>query len=115
MQINFQIFYASAAFTVDPQVGVSCRGEAILENSICLSVTVVARCVSRNTPRDFLSLPVSLNSLTIAALCCSASPSLSLHCFSLSPLYTNPQFTQSTESPSNRGEEGGFHVTAAVD
>lgn len=64
MQINFQIFYASAAFTVDPRVGVSCRGEDILENSLCFSVTVVARCVSRNTPRDFLSLSSCLPKLS---------------------------------------------------
>ncbi len=56
MQINFQIFYASAAFTVDPGVEVNCRGEAILENSIFFSVTVVIQCVSRNTPGDSLSL-----------------------------------------------------------
>lgn len=55
MQINFQIFYASAAFTVDPGVEVNCRGKAILENSICFFATVVIQCVSRNTPGNSVS------------------------------------------------------------
>lgn len=74
MQINSQICYASAAFTVDPGVEVNGRGEAILGNSICFSVAVVIQCVSRNTPGglSLLCLSLSLSSSTIFTGCCSA-------------------------------------------
>lgn len=84
MQINFQIFYASAAFTVDPGVEVNCRGKTILENSICFSATVVIQCVSRNTPGNSVS---PLLQPTLSASFSFSTPSLFRAFLPLFPLF----------------------------